>query len=170
MLSIKPFTNSMVLSVYQQIKFNIMKKVVLALLLMVGAVTFAQQGERKPKLSPEEMADKRVEKLKSELQLNENQVAQLRDLTKKQMETRKVFQEERKAKKEAAQRDRKELMQQAKQRMDEERKANDEAMKKILTEEQYKKWVSIREEKIEQAKERKQERKAENRKPKMKKE
>ena len=58
-----------------------MKKVFLAVLLVVGLTTFAQEKEgRKEKLTPEQKVDFQVKRMTKDLDLNEKQAKEVRVL------------------------------------------------------------------------------------------
>lgn len=123
-----------------------MKKVFLAIVLVLGLTTFAQEKEGKKgnreKLTPEQRVDLQVKRMTKDLALNEKQVAELRTLVAKQEEKREAKRAEIKEKrdKNAAKRE------EVKAAMEKERAESDAEMKKILTPDQYSKWVKIREE------------------------
>ncbi|MFM2213616.1 MAG: hypothetical protein RL427_879 [Bacteroidota bacterium] len=123
-----------------------MKKVFLAIVLVLGLTTFAQEKEGKKgnreKLTPEQRVDLQVKRMTKDLDLNEKQVAELRTLVTKQEEKREAKRAEIKEKrdKNAAKRE------EVKAAMEKERAESDAEMKKILTPDQYSKWVKIREE------------------------
>ena len=120
-----------------------MKKVFLVALLFVGITTFAQdkkeRNSERPKLSTADKVEKQVEKLKTELALNEKQLAEVKVLVTEQITKREAKHAEMKAKKENEKAEMKKVMM-------EDRKALNEKMKKILTPEQFIKWEAKREE------------------------
>lgn len=99
-------------------------------LLLGSALEAGAQGPggRGPGMgNPEEMAKMRVERMKEALKLNEKQEAQLLDLFKQESEEMsKMFQSGERPDREA---------------MEANRKKQDEAIKKILTEDQYKTYT-----------------------------
>jgi len=132
-----------------------MKKLFLALLLLVGISTWAQ-GKREKKqegerLTKEEKVDFQVKRMTKDLDLTEKQAKEFRALATKQVEKRDAkraqMQEERKAKMEAL-----------KAQMQEEQASHTAEMKKILTPEQFAKWEKLREERKEKVKEKMAER------------
>lgn len=144
-----------------------MKKVILVAMLVIGISTFAQ--ERKPRegrgemLTPEQMAEKRVEKMKKDLNLTDKQAQQIRELSLAQAEKMKAYKEERKAKKEEMRNRRMEEAKAMKAEFEKEKAANDEQLKKILTPEQFAKHQQIQAERKEKMHE-KREQRMENRK------
>jgi len=147
-----------------------MKKLILAVVLVVGMTAFAQDGrrERMEKLTPEQRVDLQVKKMTKDLDLNNKQASEVRILVQKEVEKREAKRAEREAKK-AAMRPSKEEMEAMKAKMQEEQKANAIEMKKILTADQYAKWEKNREERKEKMMDKMQDRK-ENRKKKADKE
>lgn len=147
-----------------------MKKLILAVVLVVGMTAFAQEGrrERMEKLTPEQRVDLQVKKMTKDLDLNDKQALEVRILVQKEVEKREAKRAEREAKR-AAMRPSKEEMENMKAKMQEEQKANAIEMKKILTADQYAKWEKNREERKEKMMDKMQDRK-ENRKKKADKE
>ncbi|SHM85223.1 hypothetical protein [Flavobacterium chilense] len=135
-----------------------MKKLFIAVLLLIGVASFAQETtdqkptrERREKLTPEQRNDKHLQKLTTDLNLDANQQAQVKQLLADRTAKAEKFREDRKnsttkptaAEKEAF-----------KKQMMAEKDANDAKMKSILNADQYKKWTSIQEENKDKAKER----------------
>ena len=136
-----------------------MKKLFVVALLVVGLTTFAQEKEKKgdrKNMSPEERTEMRVEKMTKELDLNETQQKQVKELLASQKENREEFIEKRKEIKETAEKATKEQRAEMKAKMEENKEAIKSKMKTILTDEQYKKWESNMEEKKEKMTERKE--------------
>lgn len=145
-----------------------MKKLLIAALLFVGIASFAQEADQKPtrepreRLTPEQRNEKQLKKITSELNLDANQQAQVKQLLADRSAKAEQLREARQAKKDnnvkptAAEREalKKQIM--------DEKEANDAKMKAILNADQYKKWTSIQEEKREQAKEKMKEYRKEN--------
>lgn len=138
-----------------------MKKVFLALLVLVGITAGAQENEggrpKREKLAPEQRVELQVKRLSKDLDLNEKQISAVRSLVAKEIEKREAKRAEMKEKKEMNAKTREE----AKAAFDKERAANDAEMKKILTPEQYAKWESIRDERMSKMKEKVMERREE---------
>lgn len=145
-----------------------MKKLLIAALLFVGIASFAQEADQKPtrepreRLTPEQRNEKQLKKITSELNLDANQQAQVKQLLADRSAKAEQLREARQAKKDnnvkptAAEREalKKQIM--------DEKEANDAKIKAILNADQYKKWTSIQEEKREQAKEKMKEYRKEN--------
>lgn len=145
-----------------------MKKLFIAALLFVGMASFAQEADQKPnrepreKLTPEQRNDKQLKKLTSELNLDANQQAQVKQLLADRSAKAEKFKEERKDRKDsnvkptAAEKDA------FKKQMMDEKDANDAKMKSILTADQYNKWKSIQKENQDKMKDKTKEYKKEN--------
>lgn len=139
-----------------------MKKVFLAIVMLIGMTTFAQEKEAKKeakeKLTPEQRVNLQVKRLAKDLDLNSNQIEELHALLEKesaQRESRKAAMQEKKEKN-ALKRE------EVKAAVEKERAENEAEMKKILTPEQYEKWVKIREERKANLKGKLMERREEN--------
>ena len=135
-----------------------MKKVIVAALLVVGMTAFAQEKDGKKdgreKLTPEQKVDFQVKKLTTDLNLNEKQVKEVRNLVAKQVEKREAKIAEMRAKKEEKAQKGEEI----RANLQKDQAANNEEMQKILTPEQFAKWEKIREERKENFKEKMAER------------
>jgi protein CpxP len=133
-----------------------MKKLIVAALLVVGLTTYAQEKEGrragKEKLTLEQKVDLQVKKMTKDLDLNEKQTNDVRSLVTKQIEKREA---KRKEMEDFKIKKREDL----KAHMKAEKEAVSIEMKKILTAEQYAKWEKNRDEKIENFKEKMNERK-----------
>ena len=129
-----------------------MKNLFVVALLVIGLTTFAQEkgkkGDRK-NMSPEERTEMRVEKMTKELDLNEAQQEQVKELLASQKEDREEFIEKRKEIRETAEKATKEQRAEMKAKMEEKKEAMKTKMKAILTDDQYKKWESNLEERKE---------------------
>lgn len=136
-----------------------MKKLVVAALLVVGMTSFAQEKMEDPKsqLTPEQKVNLQIRKLTKELNLNENQIKEIRIVALKEIELR----EARKAEMEASKKLSKEEMKARKAKFEEERTLAEARMKKILTPEQFTKWIEIRKARKEKMENRIEERKGE---------
>lgn len=134
-----------------------MKKTILSIAFVVlGTFTFAQQTEIKKmegvkpsKAQLQSRQEEKLKELKTQLGLSDDQVSKIKALNDKKMEARKQQIEQGKA-------DRAQKMQEMKSKKEE----YDNEMKQILTTEQYKKWESVRAEKMQEKKEQVQQRKA----------
>lgn len=135
-----------------------MRNLFVVALLVIGLTTFAQEkgkkGERK-NMSPEERTEIRVEKMTKELDLNETQQKQVKELLASQKEDREEIIEKRKEIKETAEKATKEQREEMKAIMEEKKEAIKSKMKTILTDDQFKKWESNLEDKKEKTTERK---------------
>ena len=133
-----------------------MKKVIVAVLLVVGMTAFAQEKEGRragrEKLTSEQKVDLQVKKMTKDLELNEKQAKEVRVLVTKEVAKR----EAKRAEMEALKTKKREQM---KAQREAEQVALSSDMKKILTPEQYAKWEKNREEKKESIKEKMAERK-----------
>ena len=127
-----------------------MKKVIVAALLVVGLTTFAQEKEGKrnerEKLTQEQKVDFQVKRITKDLDLNEKQAKDVRNLIAKEVEKREA---KRAQLKDLKDNKRDEMRAQ----MEAEAAAVSSDMKKILTPEQYTKWGKILEERKEKIKE-----------------
>lgn len=132
-----------------------MKKVFLIALLVVGITAFAQKkNEKRPngdKFTKEQKIDLQVKKMTTDLDLNENQSSQIKDLVAKEVEKREA---KRAKMKEDKTQDRAAM----KAEMETNQAAMSSEMKKILTPEQFSKWEKMREERKEKMKEKMSER------------
>lgn len=128
-----------------------MKKLVMAALLFVGMTTFAQErmGEQREKLTPEQRVNLQVKKLTKDLSLNEKQVQEIKALVAKEAEVREANRTEMDAKRASGTKPTKEEMKAHKAKVQEDQAAMDANMKKILSADQYAKWVQKREERKE---------------------
>lgn len=127
-----------------------MKKLIVAALLVVGITTLAQKKvekkDKSEKLTSEQKVNLLVKKMTRDLDLNEKQQAEYKNLIAKQTENRE---EKKAALNELKGKDRKEI----KVQMELEQEAVSEEMKKILTPEQFTKWTQIRDEREKKMKE-----------------
>ena len=135
-----------------------MKKVIVAALLVIGITAFAQEKKveksEREKLTPEQKVDFQVKKLTTDLNLNEKQAKEVRNLVAKQVEKREAKIAEMRAKKEEKAQKGEEI----RANLQKDQAANNEEMQKILTPEQFAKWEKIREERKENFKEKMAER------------
>jgi hypothetical protein len=153
-LLIKPFYYTIVQTAIN-LNIEIMKKLFLVALLVVGITVFAQekQGRRagKESLTSEEKVDIQVKRMTKDLSLNEKQATEVRVLVTKQTQKREDLKAELKADKE---RQRTEM----RANLEKEQAAISTEYKKILTPDQYVKWEKNLEEKKEKMKQRMMER------------
>ena len=129
-----------------------MKKLIVVALLVVGLTTFAQgkgkRGEGKD-ISPEQRTEMQVKKMTKDLDLNEKQQIQVKELLNAQKKDRDQMMAKRKEMKETAEKPTKEQRAEMKAEMDKKDAAMDAKMKTILTGDQYKKWEATKEERKE---------------------
>ncbi|WP_296149804.1 hypothetical protein [uncultured Flavobacterium sp.] len=131
-----------------------MKKLIIAAVLMIGMTSFAQEkpagekGYKMERLTPAQRNEKHLQKLTSELSLNEKQQKEVGTILAEQSAKREAKQEERKKLTDAQRNERKAEME-----------ANDAKIKAILTPEQTKKWEELKAKKKEEFKDKREERK-----------
>lgn len=136
-----------------------MKKLFIAALLFVGIASFAQDMDQKPprdqreRLTPEQRSEKQLKKLTSELNLDANQQAQVKQLLADRNAKAEKLREARNAKKESGTKPTAAEREAFKKEMLAEKDANDAKMKSILNADQYTKWKKIQEENKDKAKE-----------------
>jgi hypothetical protein len=121
-----------------------MKKLILALALIMGLTTFAQgkkegKGERE-KMSPEQQVELQVKKMKLDLDLNDKQSSEIKTILTKQTEKRTAKRAEMQAKKAEGKKPSKDEMFKMKNAMLDEQIAHKAEMKKVLNAEQFAKW------------------------------
>lgn len=128
-----------------------MKKLLIAAMLFVGIASFAQEADQKPareqreKLTPEQRNEKQLQKLTTELSLDANQQAQVKQLLAERSAKAEKFREAREAKKESDTKPTAAEREAFKNELKAEKEANDAKMKAILNADQYAKWHSIQE-------------------------
>lgn len=116
--------------------------------LVVGLTTFAQQkrGEGREKLTPEQQVETILKKMTTELSLDGKQQEEVKVLLTEQAKKREAKKEEFKLRKEKGVKPSdEEIAKMKKERIDEEL-AMKTKLKKILSDEQYKKWSERRKE------------------------
>lgn len=136
-----------------------MKKLMVTALLVVGLTTFAQEKGKRgdfKEMTPEQRTEMQVKKMTTELNLDEKQQKEVKELLNTQKEDRAEMIEKRKEIKETAEKATKEQRAAMKARMDEKKAAVEKKMKTILTNDQYKKWETLKEGKKQKMKERKE--------------
>ena len=131
-----------------------MKKLIIVALLFVGVTSFAQDGgQKREKLTPEQRNEKQLTKLTTELSLDANQQAQVKQLLADRSAKAEKFREARKDKKDSNTKPTAEERAAFKKQMEDEVAANDAKMKSILKADQYTKWKTLQEEKKDKARE-----------------
>lgn len=142
-----------------------MKKLFIAALLFVGMASFAQEADQKParehkeRLTPEQRNEKQLQKLTSELSLDANQQAQVKQLLADRSAKAEKFKEMRKERKDNNVKPTAEEKAAFKKQMEDEVAANDTKMKSILKADQYTKWKKLQEEKKDKMKDKMKDRK-----------
>lgn len=140
-----------------------MKKLVSVALMIVGITSFAQERNGKfknrEKVAPEQRVEKQVEKMTTDLGLNDKQATQLKALLTKENTQREAKKAEIQAKRAEGTKPSKEEREAMKAKMVEKIDAHKVEMKKILTSDQYAKWEKNREERKEKMKEKRSEKK-----------
>lgn len=136
-----------------------MKKLFIAAILLVGIASFAQDTdqktapEQKEKLTPEQRSEKQLKKLTTELSLDANQQAQVKQLLAERSAKAEKFREAREAKKNSNVKPTAAEKEAFKNEIKAEKEANDAKMKAILNADQYAKWHSLQEKNKDKARE-----------------
>lgn len=145
-----------------------MKKLFIAAILLVGIASFAQDtdqktaAEQKEKLTPEQRSEKQLKKLTTELSLDANQQAQVKQLLAERSAKAEKFREAREAKKNSDVKPTAAEKEAFKNEIKAEKEANDAKMKAILNADQYAKWHSLQEKNKDKAREKVKEYKKES--------
>jgi protein CpxP len=145
-----------------------MKKLFIAALLFVGVASFAQDADQKParepreKLTPEQRTEKHLQKLTTDLNLDANQQAQVKQLLAERSAKAENFKAARADRKDSNVKPTAAEKEAFKKDVMAEKEANDAKMKVILNADQYKKWTAIQEENKEKAREKMKEYRKEN--------
>ena len=116
-----------------------MKKLILAVALVISSLTFAQE-RRGEKLTPEQQSDLHVKKMTLDLDLNEVQQKEVKAILLEQAQKREAKMAEFKANKEKGEKPSADEKFEMKSKMLDEQIEMKAKIKKILTAEQYKKW------------------------------
>ena len=135
-----------------------MKNLFVVALLVVGLTTFAQERGKRgdfKDMTPEQRTEMQVKKMTKDLDLNENQQKDVKELLETQKEDRSEMMAKRKEIRETAEKATKKQRDEMKARMDAKKENMKTKMKTILTDDQFKKWESNLEEKKEKIEERK---------------
>lgn len=121
-----------------------MKNLILALALVFGITTFAQERkmgkENREKLTPQERVEFQVKRLTKELDLSTKQAEQVKSLMTKKSEARETKKKEMEAKRASGTKPTAEEREAMKTRMQNEVTSLKTEMKTILSAEQYTKW------------------------------
>ncbi|MFM9826476.1 hypothetical protein [Flavobacterium sp.] len=143
-----------------------MKKLIVATLLVFSAFTFAQEKMENETNSPRkghwqngESDEIRLKKLSSELNLNAKQQEQIKTVMAEQKAKREAFMKEKMANKEMAKVPTPEERKERIEKFEEAKLAMDAKLKAILSPEQLAKWNTIKEERKDKMKDRKEEKK-----------
>ena len=145
-----------------------MKKLFIAALLFIGVASFAQDmdqrpsGEQRERMTPEQRNEKQLKKLTSELSLDANQQAQVKQLLAERSAKAEKLREARQAQRDSNTKPTAAERETFKKQMIAENDANDAKMKAILNADQYTKWKAIQEENKDKARERMKEYQKEN--------
>lgn len=136
-----------------------MKKMLLATVLLLTAVGFAQEKRKKgPEVSPEKRVEIQVSRMKIELDLNDNQTAEIRKIMTEQHQKAARKRAERAAKKDSLHKLDPAARQQLKKNREAQEQAHEAQMKKILTAAQFETWKQIKTDRKNKRKERMQKR------------
>ena len=139
-----------------------MKKLFIAALLFVGVASFAQDTDNNPaqdhkehreRMTPEQRNEKQLKKLTTELSLDANQQAQVKQLLAERSAKAEKFREARQANKDSNVKPTAAEKEAFKKEMIAEKDANDAKMKGILNADQYTKWKTIQEQNKDKARE-----------------
>lgn len=131
-----------------------MKKLFIAALLFVGLASFAQGNDQREKLTPEQRSEKQLTKLTTELNLDANQQAQVKQLIAEKSVKAEKLREARKAQRDSNVKPTDAEREAFKKEALAEKESTDAKMKAILNADQYKKWTSIQQENRDKARDR----------------
>ena len=122
-----------------------MKKILIACVLLLTMVSFAQEKRKKgPEMSPEKKVELQVARLKIELDLSEKQTADLRTVIKERQEKQIKIRAEFGSKKDSLHKPSPAQREQMKKVKAEDKKAFEEQLKKILTPTQFETWNQLK--------------------------
>jgi protein CpxP len=127
-----------------------MKKLIIAALL-IGATSFAQEKTNHKQLTPEQRTEKRLEHLKKDLQLNSQQEKQVKQALLDQETSVAVLKANKKDRKQDQKLSKEEKLA-FKSQVIKEQETMGAKLKTILTPEQFKKWESGKNERMEKMK------------------
>lgn len=123
-----------------------MKKLILVFALVIGLTTFAQEKRegkgKREKLTTEQQVELQVKNLKLDLDLNDKQTVQIKEIVTAQVLKRDAKRVEIEAKRASGEKPSKDEFFKKRNEMLDEKIAHKAEMKKILTPEQYTKWES----------------------------
>jgi protein CpxP len=140
-----------------------MKKLLIAVLLFVGVASFAQDADQKrEKLTPEQRNEKQLQKLTTDINLDANQQAQVKQLLAERSAKAEKFRAARQERKDSDVKPTADEREAFKKEMMAEKDANDAKMKSILNADQYKKWQDIQEKNKDKMRDRVKESRKEN--------
>ncbi len=146
-----------------------MKKLFIAALLFVGVASFAQDADQtqdhkdhKERMTPEQRSEKQLKKLTTDLNLDANQQAQVKQLLAERSAKAEKLRDARQAQRDSDTKPTAAEREAFKKQMIAEQDANDAKMKAILNADQYTKWKAIQEENKDKARERMKEYQKEN--------
>lgn len=135
-----------------------MKKLFVVALFAIGLTAMAQEKGKRgdfKDMTPEQRTELHVKKMTKDLDLNEKQQKEIKELLNAQKEDRAEMIEKRKEIKETAEKATKEQRAEMKAKMEEKKAAINAKMKTILTDDQFKKWEAQKEQGKERMKEKK---------------
>ncbi len=134
-----------------------MKKLILAAVLVVSTLTFAQERVQKgEKLTPEQQTELQVKKMTLDLDLDSKQQAELKTILLEQAKKREAKMTEMKAKKEKGEKPSADEKFEMKNKILDNQIEHKAQMKKVLKPEQFQKWEKNLENRNEKMSERKQ--------------
>jgi hypothetical protein len=140
-----------------------MKKILIACVLLLTMVSFAQEKRKKgPEMSPEKKVELQVARLKIELDLNEKQTAELRTVIQELQQKHIKLRAEFGSKKDSLDKPSPAQREQMKKVKAEDKKAFEEQLKKILTATQFETWNQLKTDRKNNRKDRLQKRTQDN--------
>jgi protein CpxP len=137
-----------------------MKKLFIAALLFVGMASFAQNADENPpreqreRLTPEQRNEKQLQRMTTQLNLDANQQAQMKQLLAERSAQSEKLRASRKDRQNSTTKLTADERAAFKKQMLDEQQANEAKMKSILNADQYQKWTTIQAQNREKAKER----------------
>jgi hypothetical protein len=127
------------------LKKRVMKKILIASILLVSMVSFAQEKRKKgPEISPEKKVELQVARLKIELDLNEKQTAELRTVFQERQQKHNKLRAEFGSKKDSLHKPSHAQREEMKKVKAKDKKAFEEQLKKILTATQFETWNQLK--------------------------